>query len=339
MKNVDFTNIKCEKKIAVAISGGIDSTALALLTNEFAKKHQIQLIALTVDHKLRKSSTEEANFVQNLMKKYGIEHYILTWEGGRKDSNIEFEARQARYHLLTNFCKKHKIKYLLVGHHKQDQAENFLIRLFRGSGIDGLASMRNENEINGVKILRPLLDVSKEELGSYLVKHKVEWVEDESNEDEKFLRNKIRKFLDSFGDEKINIVNRINNTVDTMATARDIIEKELKKKSKKIIQRTSDGCIRINMREFKKLDQELGLRLLAWVLMEISGNTYKPRLKQLQELYNVIISSEEIKGRTLYGCIVKSASCMSRNEIAQKKCSDMCTKDKYEEFVFVCREK
>ncbi|MFC1659591.1 tRNA lysidine(34) synthetase TilS [Pseudomonadota bacterium] len=307
MLKIDFNTIKKEKKVAVAVSGGIDSTALVLLVNDFIKKkkNKIHLVALTIDHKLRECSTKEAKFVQELMSRHEIEHHILTWEGQEVTSNIEFQARQARYSLLTNFCKEKEIKCLLVGHHKQDQAENFLIRLFRGSGIDGLASMKNESEINGVKILRPLLDIRKEELMEYLIDSEIKWVEDESNNDEKFLRNKIRKFLNSFKD-KNNIIDRINSSVNTIATVKEIIEQNLLERSKGIVQNFPEGYIKIEKNKFTELDKELGFRLLSWVLMEVSGNRYKPRFEKLKELYEHIIFNKKIKPRTFYGCVVES---------------------------------
>lgn len=306
LKSFDkFTFLRKIKKIAVAVSGGIDSMALVFLIQRWLEQNNlngVELIAITVDHKLRPSSTKEAEHVHNLMQKNNIEHCTLNWNDKKPHSNLELHARNARYELLTNFCKQKGIEHLLIAHHLQDQAETFMIRLFRGSGIDGLASMQNINEINGVKIVRPLLDVTKGELRSYLEKNKIKWVEDESNEDEKYMRNKIRKFLNSFEDKE-NIVRRISNTVDEIAKARRVIEDDLIECANDVIEFDELGYCKVNLKKLSELDKDLGLRLLAWVVMDISGNEYKPRLKKLERVYNKLVNEEDLsKKQTFYGC-------------------------------------
>jgi tRNA(Ile)-lysidine synthase len=314
---VDFRKIHNEKKVAIAVSGGIDSMALVFLAKKFVSTlaDGMELVAITVDHGLRPSSTKEAEFVGNVMKKHEIEHYILKWEGEKPEFNVEAIAREKRYELLTDFCKSRGIGCLLVAHHADDQAENFLIRLFRGSGIDGLASMRDVNEMNGVKILRPLLEVTKEELREYLIKHDIKWIEDKSNYDERYLRNKIRGFLDDL-DDKNAIVDRINSAVNSIAKAKDVIETELLKEAKEIVKYCDEGYVRLNVSKFCELDEELGLRLLAWCLMEVSGNPYKPRLEKLKRVYDEVVGNKPVKSWTFYGCMLESSDVNGdKNEI------------------------
>jgi len=252
----------------------------------------IKIIAVTVDHGLRKNSAKEAKLVGEILKKNKIEHHILKWEGKKPVKNIEAVAREKRYELLTEFCKKKKIKHLLVAHHLQDQAETFFIRLFRGSGIDGLSAMKKVVEYNGVKIVRPLLNVLKKDLEKYLKKKNIPWVEDESNEDEKFLRNKIRKFLNSFEDKPV-ILKRIDSAINEIAKARDIIEKKTEIVKKKVLKFDNRGVCVIQLHEFLELEKDSGLRILADALMKVSGNCYKPRLEKLERVYNSICHCEE----------------------------------------------
>ena len=107
-----------DKVIAVGVSGGADSLALAIWAAENAKKCNIKVVALTVDHKLRPESTEEAEYVSKIMQKYGVEHHILTWEGEKPDTGIEEAARIARYNLLKNWCFSHGIKSIMIAHHQ-----------------------------------------------------------------------------------------------------------------------------------------------------------------------------------------------------------------------------
>ena len=102
----NINELKQSKKIVAAVSGGIDSLSLILIANNWAKKHNIKIIGITVDHGLRKSSHEEAVYINNLLKKYNIEHHILVWEGEKPKNNIENIAREARYKLIFDFCKE-----------------------------------------------------------------------------------------------------------------------------------------------------------------------------------------------------------------------------------------
>ena len=124
------------------LSGGIDSLALTFLTQEYAKNYNIKLHTLTIDHQLRPESTIEAKKLNELLENHNINHSITTWNHQEPiNSNIEAKARNARYELIANFAKQNNIDLTLVGHHFDDQIENFLIRLERGSGIDGLGLM------------------------------------------------------------------------------------------------------------------------------------------------------------------------------------------------------
>jgi len=295
-------NLEKEKKIAVAVSGGIDSLSLVLIANKWAKKHKIKIVGITVDHCLRKESANEAKYVAKLLKSKKIEHHILKLENKVPKKNIEAILREKRYQVLTEFCKEKKIKVLLVAHHLQDQAETFFIRLFRGSGIDGLASMKSYRKLNGIKIVRPFLNLNKEILRQYLLENKIEWVEDPSNKDEKYLRNKIRNFLNSFEDKK-NILQRIDSAIKEIAKAKEIIQQKIERLDKEILEFNKKGFYKINLTKFSNLDDDLGLRILANALMKVSGNPYKPRLEKLKRLYQKILKG--FKKETFYGCIIQ----------------------------------
>ena len=161
------------KNIAVAVSGGPDSLALAYLAKCFALKKDIIIKCYIVNHKLRKNSSSEALFVKDILKKIGINCKILNWNGKKPTSNIQSKARDKRYSLLASECKKDNIKNLLVGHHSDDLLENFLIRIVRGSGLNGLISFNKNARYNDQKlnILRPLLDVEKKDLITQSRKH------------------------------------------------------------------------------------------------------------------------------------------------------------------------
>ena len=155
-----------KKNFAVAVSGGPDSLSLAFLSKCFSIINKTNVKFYIVDHKLRKNSSSEAKLVYLLLKKKNIKSKILTWNGKKPSSNIQSVARDKRYYLLTNQCKKDKINNLILGHHADDLYENFLIRLLRGSGLKGLTSFGkvSEHKVNQINILRPLINLKKNDL-------------------------------------------------------------------------------------------------------------------------------------------------------------------------------
>ena len=297
-----FLEKKPPKKIAVAVSGGADSLALTLLLHEFCLAKKIELLAVTVDHKMRQGSSNEAAKLGKILAKEKISHQILTIE--RKEipvSNIEASLRESRYELLHNFCLENKIKFLFLGHHLGDAAENFLIRLFRGSGLDGLSTIAEVSDFKKIKLVRPLLDLEKDQLKSFLEERKIKWFEDESNKDEKFLRNKIRNFFETF-EEKNLIQKRIKNASDEIAKMRDFFDDLLLREAKKILKFSREGFCFLDLKKLQKLDAKIALKILALVAMEVSRQNYKPRLRELKIFYDYLLQDGKFKPRNFYGC-------------------------------------
>ncbi|MFT6331949.1 MAG: tRNA(Ile)-lysidine synthase [Lentimonas sp.] len=207
---------------------------------------------------------------------------------------------------MGDFCQKNKIKHLFLGHHQDDLAENFLIRLFRGSGIDGLAAMNKITNFQEIKLIRPFLEFSKTDLTQYLQNKKISWVEDESNEDEKFLRNKIRNFLKNLPDSEI-INSRISLASNAILEAKEILQKETKKNFPKIFRKCDVGFL-LDLEKFRKLEKMVATRYLSFALMKISQRIYKPRFKKLERIYQLILDGKLSKKEEFYGCLIEGAS-------------------------------
>ncbi|MES2961048.1 MAG: tRNA lysidine(34) synthetase TilS [Pseudomonadota bacterium] len=300
-----FLQKKLPEKIAVAVSGGADSLALTLLLAEFCKKKNIELLAVTIDHKMRQSSSDEALKLGVILKKRKIFHQILKVNSKNiPQSNIEAKLREARYELLYEFCIKNKIEFLFLGHQLEDVAENFLIRLFRGSGLDGLSAIAEVSDFKKIKLVRPFLDFEKDELKKFLKSKKVEWFEDESNLDEKFLRNKIRNFLATFEDKSL-IQERIKNAADEIAITRDLFNDLMLREASKILEFDQSGFFLLDLEKFKKTESKIALKILALVAMEVARKNYKPRLKELKVFYEYLLENKKIKPRNFYGCTAK----------------------------------
>lgn len=286
--------------IAVACSGGSDSMALVLLAQEWAKRKNVKLVALTVDHGLRPESAQEAATVGKWLKRHRIAHHVLRWEGKKPKANIQESAREARYALLTGYCKTHGIATLLVAHTLDDQAETFLLRLKRGSGVDGLAAMAESSQRDGIRLLRPLLGVPKAELIAYLENRNQPYISDPSNENMAYDRVKIRKLLPELAALGLT-PQRLAKTAANMARAREYLQSQTESFLVEHAQLHDAGYA-----ELERLPEapEIALRVLATLLSRIGGHTVPPRLDELERLYERL-RSPGFKSVTLGGCVFK----------------------------------
>ena len=262
-------------KIAVALSGGCDSTALTLLMNDWAVEHSIKFTALIVDHKLRPESTSEANIVKSNMSKLGINAEILTYTGIVPTSNIEEVARNYRYRLIINFCKKNKINYVATAHNKNEQCETFLLNLIRGSGLYGLCGIPEIVNKNNVKFIRPLLSYTKDELKQICISRNQTWVEDPSNEDEKYLRVRIRKLKTIF--ESLGLtIDRIYKTINNMKSVRGVIDLLFQKKIEECIVNKFEklGLIELDLQILLSSPNEIIYRVIEYFVSELSDGRH-----------------------------------------------------------------
>ncbi len=287
--------------LAVAVSGGADSMALALLAHGWAIKKGGTIQALTVDHGLRTGARAEALMTRRRLRALGIPCCILTWQGTKPGTGIQAAARAARYELLQDWCAGHGVLHLLLAHHLSDQAETLLLRLQSGSGSDGLAAMAPVNETSGVRLVRPLLGVAPERLRATLEKHRVEWLEDLSNRDTAFTRVRLRRLLPLLASHGLDAA-RLGDAVRDIAHARAAAETE----TTRLLARTAAlypaGFCVLDRATIATAAPQLAQRAVARVLTCIGGNPYPPGRRPVAGLFGAIAAPGQFKGRTLAGC-------------------------------------
>lgn len=294
-------------RLGVAVSGGPDSVALMLLVAgwcdwlEARGKEAPKVTVLTVDHGLRPEAAEEAAQVALWAKALQLPHKTLRWEGDKPSSNLQAEARTARYRLMTDWCRSGRGQAdLLTAHHLDDQAETFLIRLQRGSGVDGLSAMAPVRVHQGVRILRPLLDVPRERLRSTLLKAGQSWIDDPSNEDERFLRIQVRNALPTLEELGINR-DRLVSTAKAMGRARAGLEFSTDVLERKAVRWQPFGYADVETARLLDVPDEIALRLLARLIQRVGGSDYPPRLSSLETLLEAVRGEALGRGRTLGG--------------------------------------
>jgi tRNA(Ile)-lysidine synthase len=302
-----------KKSYTVAVSGGPDSLALVALTKAYSYTKKVKIRYVLVDHNIRKNSAQEAKQVKNLLKRNKINLNIIL-NKKKIISNIQGQARNTRYEILTKYCKKNKIKTLLTAHNLEDQVETFFIRLSRGSGLKGLSAMKSLSEINNrVNLYRPLLDTKKASLIRVAKIIFGKYFKDPSNKDIKYLRTRVRnlkKPLKKSGIEYDQIIKSINNLALSKAT----LEKYFKKIFKDITKKNKNEIL-VNFKKFKELDNEIKIAVINESVKKIKKNYYNLRSKKV---FNLIKNIEKtgFKKSTLGGCIfiIKKDNICLKNE-------------------------
>lgn len=296
---------------AVAVSGGGDSLALMHLLRDWAKaRRQKPPVVLTVDHKLQPRSTANARRVLAWAKGAGLKAYVLTWTGTKPQSDIEASARDARYRLMGTWCKANGIGALYAGHTRDDQAETFLLRLARGSGLDGLAAMRAispypQAGFGDLRIVRPMIDLDRDALRADLTARGQEWFEDPMNDDPRFSRVRIRAALETLGAAGLTAA-RIADAAAHLGRAREALDAVTAAVLRRAC-RTEGDVILVEAGAVLAAPREVGLRALAQLLMGVSGQSYRPRFEGLERLFDAIARDRLGAGRTLHGCRVGPA--------------------------------
>jgi tRNA(Ile)-lysidine synthase len=290
-----------KKTFLIAVSGGPDSLALTALAKSYSYKNKCKIYYVLVDHNLRKNSSKEAHLVKRLLKKHHINLKILKNKKIIK-KNIQSEARLIRYNLLMSFCEKNKISTILTAHNLEDQVETFFIRLSRGSGLNGLSSMKQINKIkNKISLVRPLLDLKKDQLIKISKLIFGKFYKDPSNQDTKYLRTRVRNLKESLEKSGINY-DQIFKSITNLASSRDTLNLYFEKIYKELVEKKKNKIV-INLKNMNKLNLEMKLKVFEKLIKDFTNSYYAPRSKKIFNLINQIQAKRNAK-LTLGGCVI-----------------------------------
>lgn len=287
--------------IAVACSGGPDSMALTCLLQRWAGEHGIVLTALIVDHGLRSESADEASRVASWLTERGVASVVLTSDRPKPAANIQMHARELRFRLIADWCRASGVTSVALAHHQDDQAETFLLRLARGSGVDGLAAMQPVSLRHGVSLLRPALPVSKARLSVTLEDAGWPSVTDPSNQNEDFARVRMRALMPVFAREGMD-ARRLARTAGHMAEAALVLDDAMQTVMDQSVTVSPQGFVTIGTEAVLGARPDTATRLLSHVLSRIGGSDYPPRLDRLQRLLKALQDDTFGAGRTAAGC-------------------------------------
>ena len=302
--------------LALAVSGGADSMALALLASHWATAAGGAAVALVVDHGLRPESSSEAVQVGGWLAARGIAHRILKWEGPKPPTGLMAAARAARYRLLLDWCATNGVLHLLLAHQADDQSETFLLRLSRASGSVGLAAMPTVSERSEARVLRPLLDVPHARLTATLDAYGQPWLEDPSNRDPRFARARLRAILPTLAERGMGS-GRFQSLSGRFAAQRRAAEWRLADFLARSVAIHPEGWASLDHGLLRAATFETACAALTRLALTIGGRDYPPRAERVARLAEAF-RGQQPATRTLGGClfIVRRAQILIAREPA-----------------------
>lgn len=275
--------------------------ALCLLADRWVRARGGALLALSVDHGLRPDSVVEARTVADWLGARRIAHRVLPWRDHELRGSVQASARTARYRLLEGACAEDGILHLLLAHTRDDQAETVLLRLSKGSGIDGLAAMATVRETAEIRLLRPFLGIDKVRLRATCRGFRQEWVEDPSNTARHYARGRLRRTSAALAEEGLT-PDRLADTARRAGRARSALEAGAAALMSRAVSIYPEGYATVDRALLIQAPEELALRTLSRCLLTVGAGDHPPRLERLERLYRALRGDEG--GRTLAGCRV-----------------------------------
>jgi len=306
-----FASLAPFRLLVLAVSGGADSMALMLLVSRWARscRETGKIIVASVDHGLRDSARAEAAWVVSEARDLGFEATVLTWSGDKPATGVQDSARTARYRLLAELARTAGVgpAAIVTAHTEDDQAETLLMRLARGSGLDGLAAMPTVRAADAlspeIALLRPLLGIPGARLRATLRAACRAWIEDPSNDAERFERVRVRKARPVL--TELGISNdKLALSARRLARAKAAIEAAVDALELKARLDVHDGAYAsFDAAAWRGAPEELRLRLLGRLITAFGGQVEPLRLAQLEALV-ARMSHGGFEGATLSGAVI-----------------------------------
>ncbi len=297
-------------RLGLAVSGGADSMALMHLVAGWCEsmgRSRADIVVLTVDHGLRPDSSTEAEWVATRAKALGFAHATLVWSGDKPSAGVQEAARAARYRLLLGEARRRRVSAICLAHTQDDQAETVLMRLARGSGIDGLAAMRSRSLRAGIALLRPLLAVPHARLVATLEALGADWLEDPSNADLRFERVRLRRLMPRFAEAGLT-AEAVSRSAWRLQRAQAALEVAVDRWIAEAARLEPAGHALLDRARLNALPEEIALRILARVLRAVGGEASArrpPRLAKREALLTSLGGTGFV-GLTLSGCLIRS---------------------------------
>jgi tRNA(Ile)-lysidine synthase len=263
--------------VVAAASGGPDSTAMVDLLAALADDLRVTLHVAHFNHRLRPGAAQDAAFVERMSRDLGIPYHEGSGEtrayAAREHLSLEDAARRLRYEFLVRVAREVGARTVATAHTRDDQAETVVMRLLRGSGLGGLAGIPPMRFQDGVRFIRPLIEVPRVEIEEYLRRRGIPWREDPTNRDPAIPRNLVRTvFLPAFEGYNPNIRHTLARLADVLRDEAEALD-QLAAPHLAAVVAGGPGAVRIALEPFSRLPVALQRRALREAVRRIRGNT------------------------------------------------------------------
>jgi tRNA(Ile)-lysidine synthase len=274
-------------RVVIGVSGGPDSIALLHLFKALTREYKLTLHVAHLDHMLRKASSQDAKFVQQTCNTLGIPVTIKSVNINllAKKGSIEEIARDQRLKFFFHVARKIRADKIALGHNLDDQAETVLMRLLRGSGLYGLSGIMPRRSINGYTIIRPLIEIKRRQIESFLKHRNIKPRIDESNFENTYLRNRLRHHLLPLLEKKYNKNIRmiLSNTAHVSADDYDYLNRSA--------ERTAEVLGRkMPLNKINALHPSMRRLVLRLNFQRLKGDTRTLSYRHIQELEDLLFN-------------------------------------------------
>ncbi|TJZ90741.1 tRNA lysidine(34) synthetase TilS [Paracoccus gahaiensis] len=279
--------------LGLAVSGGGDSIAMMHVAAEWARGRR--LMVATVDHGLREGSAEEADEVARAARALGLPHAILLWRRDTQQGNLMAQARDARLRLLSGWAQRNELPAVALGHTANDLAETLVMRLARGSGIDGLAAMAEWRDAFGMRWLRPMLGAGRADLRDWLSARGIGWIDDPTNDNADYDRVRARQAIASLGLDVSGLARsagHIGDARDALSAYAALVSKEAE---------AERGSLTLSRAALREAPPEIRRRILVAACRWVTGGDYPPRRATLLHALEAVMAQGRV---TLDGAMI-----------------------------------
>lgn len=285
-----YNLIKKKDEIMLGVSGGPDSVALLYNFLNLKKEYKLKITCLHFNHALRKESDSEENFIKEICNKRGIECISEKKDVNQfKKDSLEQTARNLRFDFFLKCSRAKKIKKIALAHHKNDLAETVLMRITRGTGLCGLRGFLPKAKFKNLTIIRPFINIEKKQILNWLNKKNISFCTDKSNQDNKFLRNKIRiELMPQLANINESILDRLSDLAVNAGLDYDFIYKFSEKEFRRLRVKKSGKGLSLNLSELKKLHSAIFNNVIRIAIEEIKGNTRRIEQNHLFEVRKLV---------------------------------------------------
>ncbi len=279
-------------KVILGVSGGPDSICLLHLFLKIKKDYSLRLICAHFNHRLRKEAQAEENFVKEECKKCGVD-FVSEGKnvGDFSGDSLEQVARNLRFDFFLKISRQTKFKKLALAHHRDDLVETVLMRLIRGSGLRGLQGFSPQMRFRSLTVIRPLIELSKDDILAWLGENKINYCLDQSNFEDKFFRNRIRlKLVPLLKELNPNIAENISNTARNISLDYSFLHDYSYRVFLSLKGRHIGQNLYLNLKKLKELPPAIFGNVIRIAIEELKGSTRRLEARHIDELLDLVLN-------------------------------------------------